>query len=99
MCILTTQDAIWATALIGTLFGHVSKLLAIPTLDSRVRLDEVSSHLVLQPLKQVVFRILLSLCLLDGLEAARCHWFIPLTSLCQVLPEVHVTFDGSTRDD
>ena len=58
--IATAQDAIWPTALIGTLLGHVTKLLTIATFDRRIRLDIVSSHLILETREHIIlhFRIL-----------------------------------------
>ena len=57
MGIATAQDAIWPTALIGTLLGHVTKLLTIATLDRRIRLDIVSSHLILETREHVILHI------------------------------------------
>ena len=55
--ILTAEDAVWATAFIGTLICHVTKLLAIATLDRGVGLDVVTCQLILHLREHVVLHL------------------------------------------
>ena len=68
VCVLATEDAVWAAPLIRALFCHVAKLLAISTLDRWIVFSVVARHLVLQAREHVIFSqqcvaIVLSSCL------------------------------------
>ena len=97
--IATAQDAIWPTALIGTLLGHVTKLLTIATLDRRIRLDIVSGHLILETREHIILHIRILFA---------CHRllrYVTVRRLCiflvriDVPTEVHIALHGASWYD
>ena len=99
MCILTTQDAVRATALIGTLFGHVTELLTIATLDRRIRLDVVSGHLILEAREHIILHIRIFFARHRLLRYLTVGCLRLLLVRINVPPKVHVAFDGTSWDD
>ena len=107
VCVLATEDAVWAAPLIRALFCHVAKLLAVSTFDRWIVFSVVARHLVLQSREHVIFRqqcvaIVLSSCLLYSLMSTdltvRCRNVLPLSVL--YLPaKVHVALYSTTWND
>ena len=97
--IATAQDAIWPTALIGTLLGHVTKLLTIATFDRRIRLDIVSGHLILETREHIILHIrILFAChsLLRYLTVGILHFFLVRIN---VPTEVHIALHSTSWYD
>jgi len=100
VCVLAAKDAVWSAALVWALPRHVPKLLAVPTLYSRVRIRVVPSHAVLHTVEEVV--LILHVVLLARLGylahlAVRRERFLLIW--VDVAAEIHVAFDGAARYD
>ena len=96
MSVLATEYTIWTPAFVGTFFGHMAKLLAITTFYSWVFLYEVTGHLVLQTLEEIIVRILFLRRLNYCLKATCCRVrLISFLCVCHMSSEIHITFDCS----
>ena len=95
MGVFSAENAVGATALIWTLLSHVAELLAIATLDGRVRLDIVASLLVLETREHIVFQLTLVFFFLHCIEAIIQVSRDRLVFIAgiDVLTEVHIAFN------
>ena len=100
MGVLTTEYAIWTPTFVGAFFCHVAKLFAISTFNGWVFLYEVTGHLVLQTLEEIIVCIFFLCRLHYGLETACCRVrLISFLCFCHMSSEIHITFDCSARYD
>lgn len=99
--VAAAQNAVEPTALIGTLFRHVAKLLTIATLDGGVAVDVVARYLTLHPRKHVVFSVQW-LFIVVGFRSVHLLVFVGgslVVSKAHGLTEVHVAFEGAAWDN
>lgn len=99
MGIFTAQDAVWTTALIGTLLGHVTELLTIATLDRRIRLDIVSGHLILEAREHIILHIRIFFARHRLLRYLTVGCLRLLLVRIYVPTEVHIALDGTSWYD
>ena len=103
MGVTTTENTIQSNSFIRTFSSHMSKLLTVPALYGWVRLDEISTNLILHLREHVVFKgkhvcVIFVGCLRDKLVIVIIWlWFIFFGIEC--LLEVHVTFECATWND
>ena len=108
MGVLAAENAIGSSPLIGTLLGHVPKLLAVATLDRRVVFGVVARHLVLQTTEHVVFGRQHRVLVLLSARLQDCLVHLAISCIVQVFcafsfgdlsAKVHITLDCSPRND